>query len=287
MTGRTHDDSDRSASDSAGDGSDKDDFVHELRAHDPLLEAMGAFAREEEAAIATYAASASHTMSDAARERSVQKILALQARERAAGLASEEAQDPRVPPAVPEGRAPLPRHRLSRIGLVMGGGFVTAVLALAVWMRPVAQDLSSNPPLPGYSITARGGIKEARSSASDVTDDARTVAETQRLSAESQLVVALRPRTAVAGSVAARAFVVQGKDAAEVGPSPEVAPTGAMELRFHGSELIGSRHGVATLRVVVGRPQALRALAPASLLAADVTDVRWQVLTVPLELGQP
>ena len=110
------------------------------------------------------------------------------------------------------------------------------------------------------------------------------VAQEQRLDPDSTRVVAARPETAVTGTVAARAFVVQGDgDATEVAPNAQVAPTGAIELRFRGADLIGTRHGAARLRVVVGRPEALRAL-PARSPSA-VADPRWRELTVPLDLG--
>jgi hypothetical protein len=87
--------------------------------------------------------------------------------------------------------------------------------------------------------------------------------------------------------VAARAFVVQGDEASEVAANAQVAPTGAIELRFRGTDLIGARRGAATLRVIVGRPEALQALpARRSLPASAVADPRWRVLTVPLALSQ-
>jgi len=267
--------------DAEGVGTDKGDFVALEQEMSPVLDAVGAFAREEDAEIGTYAASAPHVLSDAARETAVRNILALQARERAERAASPGATDAeRGAPAV-VGPELAHRSRTRSWLLAVGVGLATVTVALTLWLHPAMED----PSLPVYSITARGGTKQARGAAADGDDEARTVAPEQRLEPDSTLVVAARPETAVTGTVAARAFVVQGDDVSEVAPNAQVAPTGAIELRFRGADLIGSRHGAARLRVVVGRPEGLRALPPPS--PSGAADQRWRELTVPLDLGPP
>jgi len=282
-----------------GDDDENADFPRLDQEMSPLLASVGAFAREEEAEIGTYAANTSHALSDVARESAVQKILALQARERAerappAGAAGAPAgatvdpdraratgEDPRA--AAPVALVPeLPRRsRVKSRLLALAGGSLAVALVLTLWFHATPGEL----PLPAYSIAARGGIKQDRGLPTDSADDGSSVAQQQQLEPESLLIVAARPETAVTGTVAARAFVVQGDDATEVASNAQVAPTGAIELRFRGADLIGARHGAASLRVLVGRPEALRALpARAPLAPPALGDARWRMLTVPLEL---
>ena len=292
------------------DDDEKVDFPRLDQEMSPLLASVGAFAREEEAEIGTYAANTSHALSDVARESAVQKILALQSRERAeratpvdakaapavansAGVdAPAVAEDAHAgapvstkgahagAPVAPERGVPR-RSRLKNRLLAIAGGSVAVALVLTLWFNATPGEL----PLPAYSIAARGGIKQARGLTTDSADDAGSVAQQQRLEPESLLIVAARPETAVTGTVAARAFVIQGNDANEVAANAQVAPTGAIELRFRGADLIGDRHGAASLRVLVGRPEALRTLpARAPLSPPAPEDARWRVLTVPLDL---
>ena len=267
--------------DAEGDDFENGELLRLEQEMSPLLETVGAYAREEEAEIGTYAANTSHALSDVAREGAVQKILALQARERADGIAAAPGDLPRSGPPVALVRAVRRPWRLKSGLLAAAGGLVAVAVALTLWMHPSPGELS----LPAYSVAARGGIKQARGVDGDGPDDGRTMAPEQQVEADSVLVVAARPETAVTGTVAARAFVVQGDDASEIPSNAQVAPTGAIELRFRGAELIGGRHGAASLRVVVGRPEALRQFPARPILpAATVADGRWRVLTVPLGL---
>ena len=267
--------------DAEGDDLENGDLLRLEQEMSPLLQSVGAYAREEEAEIGTYAANTSHALSDVARESAVQKILALQARERAERVTT-------APGDLPRSGAPIalvrdvPRPRRLKTGLLAAaGGLLAVAVALALWIHPAPGELS----LPAYSVAARGGIKQARGLDADGLDDGRTVAREQQVEPDSVLVVAARPETAVTGTVAARAFVVQGDEASEIASNAQVAPTGAIELRFRGAELIGGRRGAASLRVVVGRPEALRDFpARPGLPAAAVSDGRWRVLTVPLGL---
>jgi len=282
MTGDgARDGSNPKVSDAEGDDFDKADFARLEQEMSPLLASVGAFAREEEAEIGTYAANTSHALSDVARESAVQKILALQARERAERASSSDGDVPGAGAPIALLRAAPRPSRLKSGLLAVAGGFVAVAVALALWLHPAPGELS----LPAYSVAARGGIKQARGAVADGADDGRTVAPEQQLEPESVLIVAARPETAVTGTVAARAFVVQGDEATEVAPNAQVAPTGAIELRFLGSDLIGARHGTASLRLFVGRPEALRVLParPAAAPPGD-SDPRWRVLTVPLDL---
>ena len=265
----------------ADDAFDDGDLARLEGEMSPLLHAVGAFAREEEAEIDTYAANTSHALSDVARQSAVQRILELQARERAART-DPGGGTPRSGAAITLVRTVPRRSRLKGALIGLGSGFAVVAVALALWMHPTQQD----PSLPPYSIAARGGIREARGALPDGADDARegrVSTEEQRLGADSVLIVAARPETAVTGTVAARAFFIQGGEAMEIAPNAQVAPTGAIELRFQGAELIGSRHGAASLRVIVGRPGALQSLSVQA--AAQATGTRWRVLTVPLDLG--
>lgn len=272
------------AFDQTGDGPEQSELAGLEQEMSPLLAAVGAFAREEEAEIGTYAANTSHVISDGARESAVRNILVLQARERAERTATSDA-------AVTHTDAPLvvvrdvPRWSRARSRLLAAGGGLAAVaVALALWSHPAVEGAS----LPAYSIAARGGTKQARGAVAETPDDPGTIAPEQRLEPDSTLVVVARPDTAVAGTVAARAFVVQGDDASEVASNAQVAPTGAIELRFRGADLIGTRHGAARLRVIVGRPEALQPLSARSKPApSEVTGARWRELTVPLDLGAP
>jgi hypothetical protein len=275
-----------------GDGLDKldkDDLVQLEREMTPLLDALRGFAREEEAEIGTYAANTSHALSQQAKETAVRRILALQARERVesgasgsevqAFAATDPAGDRPAAASAPDG----PRRPRLRFSWFAAGGLVVAA-AIALGLYPPARDSS----LPAYSVAARGGIRDTRALAAEGAGEGPAVAPEQRLAADSELVVVARPETAVTGVVAARAFVVQGSDAAETPARAQVAPTGAIELRFRGSDLIGSRRGAAILRVIVGRPDALEAItAESAPPASQEADARWRVLTVPLQLGQP
>jgi len=285
MTGDgARDDWNSQALDADGDGSEKsDDLLRLEKEMSPLLAAVGAFAREEEGEIGTYAANTSHGLSDVAREAAVQKILALQARERAERSATAGPELPRAGAPITVVRdIPRKPRRMGSL-LVVGGGLVAAAVVLALWIHPTPQE----PSLPPYSIAARGGIKEARGATPADAEPAQAPGDTaaeQRLNDDSVLVVAARPETAVTGAVGARAFVIQGNDATEIAPNAQVAPTGAIALRFPGAELIGSRQGPANLRVIVGRPEALRTFSTKQL--SDTTDARWRVLTVPLRLDR-
>lgn len=284
MTGDGARDGSNSNAFDADDGaSDKGDVPGLEQEMSPLLDTVGAFAREEEAEIGTYAANTSHALSDVARESAVQKILALQARERSERAAPSDSDVGRPTAPIALVRDLPRRWRLKTALLAAAGACAAVAVALVLWLHPAPGELS----LPAYSIAARGGIKQARGVATDGPEDGQTVAAEQQLEPDSLLVVTARPETAVDGTVAARAFVVQGDQATEVAPNAQVAPTGAIELRFRGAELIGARHGAASLRLIVGRPEALQALpAGPTLPAAAVTDARWRVLTVPLLLPQ-
>jgi len=263
---------------------EKDDFVRfdrEDQAMRGLVEAVRGFTREEDAEIATYAENTSYTSSAAARASAVDRILMMQASERA-GVA-----EPSLRPRTQSADRPLRpgvRSSLRHRRIAAASGLVVAALALALWMRPATRTIE----IPAYSVIARGGVQEQRGGApTGDADGAQVVAPVQRVRGDSQLVVAVRPEIAVSGPVAARAFVVQGAEASEVLPHAEVAPTGAIELRFRGADLIGTRRGSASLRVIVGRPEALRTLAEGAAPEPAGTPARWRLLTVPLELTGP
>jgi hypothetical protein len=152
---------------------------------------------------------------------------------------------------------------------------------MALWLRPLPPD----PALPPYAITASGGVREQRGTAAPTGRDA-TAAALQRVRPESELVVTLRPESAVEGSVAARAFLVQGAEVTDVPAPTRVAPSGAVELRLRGADLVGQRRGPAVLNVLVGRPRAVAAATPRALESVT-SSPGVRVLTVPVDLDGP
>jgi hypothetical protein len=114
----------------------------------------------------------------------------------------------------------------------------------------------------------------------DDAADGRT-ARAQRLSAQSELQIACRPETAVAGPVAVRAFFVHSGAFDEVRPDVEVAATGAVALRIRGSALLAHHRGPGELRVVVGRPAAVSAVTT-PLQVTNGEGYRW--LSVPIDV---
>ena len=94
----------------------------------------------------------------------------------------------------------------------------------------------------------------------------------------------LRPATAVEGALAVRTFVVDGTTVHELVPSVELAPSGAAEIHVSpGTTVAAGTH--ALLRVLVGRPDDVKATAPSDAAGtpADASGRRW--LTVPVDVA--
>ncbi|MES1205863.1 MAG: hypothetical protein ABUS79_07995 [Pseudomonadota bacterium] len=266
-----------------------------------LLTAMRAIGREDDAEMARFPAELTPSLSEATRARISDQILLVQARERSTRDRSSPARamvasDVTGPGAVNADvdvdgeQDALARRRnaraQSRRTILMGGGGVAlaAAAALTLWMRPTDQ----GPALPAYSVTASGGVADVRGARPDPTLPDNHTAPIERIRAESELRVTCRPDSATEGPVAARAFFVQGTTVEEVRPTVEIADTGAVDLRLRGSDLVGRHRGPGSLRVVVGRPDAVRSIDPRSAAAerpegfASASDQRW--LTVPLDI---
>ena len=256
-----------------------------------LLNAIRKASREDEDETASLAADSSFSLSDETRERIVGSILRAQAQ------ANERLADPRsVANLAASGddaltlrwRFGAPTRR--SLGFAASGLAVAlaAAAAFSVWMRPANQAAM----LPAYFVSASGGVSELRAGKPDPgTEDGTTVAPPERLRSESELRVVCRPDTAITGPLAVRAFFVQGYVVDEVIPVIQLAASGAVELRLHGHDLLARHRGQGRLRVVVGRPRAIRAVAPP--MAASESDERYgsasvrsdrRWLTVPLDL---
>jgi hypothetical protein len=142
-------------------------------------------------------------------------------------------------------------------------------------------------PLPPYDVSALGGLKEVRGGAPVPTVGATAAAE--RVARDTELTIRLRPATAVDGALAVRAFLVGnagganvGTSTQELGASIELAPSGAAEI--HVRPGAAAPAGRATVRVLVGRPDDVRAAtaADATGAPADGDGRRW--LTVPVDV---
>jgi hypothetical protein len=251
-----------------------------------MLDALRTVAREEDEGAAGIPAAAVPALSDDARERIVQAILRAQtplALRRAAivdgGSASPVASSGFS--SIADARAR--RERGPRRSFLVAAASLTAVAAAGIiWMRPAADTL----PLPRYGVTVEGGAKDVRGSAPETGDRDPTVAPMQRLRGDSALIVGLRPDTSVSGGVTARAFVAQGADVSEVHPLLRVAPSGSVQLQFRQSQFqsaapMGSLHGPANLRIVVGRPRALQSIDP-QVIVRESSGPGWRAVTVPL-----
>jgi hypothetical protein len=251
-----------------------------------LLNAIRTVAREEDAEIANLPAALSPVLSDVTRGLIADEIMRAQAREREQKTQPQPQPSANLAPGVDalELRRQA-RQRSRRAFVLTGGGLVVAAAAgFMMWMRPSGDVPGAS--LPGYEVTASGGVAELRGGKSDTAVADGTTTATQRLRAESELRVTCRPDSAIEGPVAVRAFFVQGNDAAEVRPLVVVAATGAAELRLRGVDLLGGHRGHGNLRIVLGRPDAVRAVA--ARVAVDpsgASALRW--LTVPLDLENP
>jgi hypothetical protein len=249
-----------------------------------LLNAIRTVAREDDVAIAGFSGETA-ALSAEERARISERILALQGQGRPASTVTDAraGADARI-----VDRLAARRGRTRRGGGLWTGAAVAlaAAAALVLWLRPhpVANvdGQGGLPGLPTYAVSATGGIAELRGPAPGIVVEGRT-ALAQRLNAQSELEVACRPDSAVAGPMAARAFLVHGGAADEVRPDVQVAPTGAVALRIRGAALVALHTGEAELRVVIGRPAVVSVIAaPVAVAANDSEGVRW--LTVPLRL---
>jgi hypothetical protein len=176
----------------------------------------------------------------------------------------------------------LAEARRKRTRWTMIGVPLAAAAGLALVFALPSRHTSTEPPLPGYEVSALGGLKEFRGGEPTATAPS-AVAHPERIGRDTELTVRLRPATAVEGALAVRAFVIEGTAVRELAPSVELAPSGAAEVHVRpGTTLATGTH--ATLRVLVGRPDDVKAAAPAEAAGtpAEANGRRW--LTVPLDV---
>ncbi|HEY4184236.1 MAG TPA: hypothetical protein VGP07_04170 [Polyangia bacterium] len=274
-------------------GRETDVLVHQDLENEPmnaLLEALRTVAREDEAEISTFSATPADVdqgISEKDRARITRRILRALAADKTETEKTEQAGQvlPKATAAatvlrIDGGRVPPVPRRQRRVFLATAGGLFASAAGLAIWLRPSAHE----PPVPPYTVMASGGEKETRGGGAPNSGGDETTTPTQRLRAGSELVIAVRPDTAVSGPVTARVFLVQGQAITEPHTTTEVASSGAIELRLHGAELVYQSQGPAVVRVVVGRPGALRALDPRASAPTVPGSTAWRVLTVPVDL---
>jgi hypothetical protein len=229
-----------------------------------LLAGVQSVAREDERAIEAFPAHEIPTVSDELRERIVQRILSAQQGATPISSAAE----------APAKRTALSSRRRLLIGTT---GLVAAAAVVAIWLRSA----SERPPLPGYTVSAEGGVTDVRGDDSGPRVGDPTTTRVHRMRPFSELVVTVRPDTDASGAIVARSFVTQAADVSEVHPAFRSSPSGTIQLSVRGADLAGRRLGPAVLRVVVGRRAAIERLEPSRLLGAP-SGPDWRVLTVPL-----
>jgi hypothetical protein len=273
MTGDSSNDDDHDESDDR-DERRKDDGGASMKS---VLDALRMIAREEETEAAALSPSAIPELSNDARDRLVQSLMSARMDAEAQGSAEPTREAAASMSSIADARAKR-ECRPRRTIVFTTAGLLAAVAAAILWVRPSGESLS----LPSYAVTAEGGAKDVRGIDAPEAGDP-TVSAVQRVRDGSELIVTLRPSTSVSGDVTARAFVTRDAELAEVHPRSRVAPSGAVQLVFAGADVIGSRRGRAILRVVVGRPRALSALAPQNVVRAS-SGQGWRAVTVPLTI---
>jgi hypothetical protein len=183
-------------------------------------------------------------------------------------------------PVTPIGEARRRRPRTTWLAVALP---LAAAAALALALGPLSGPRFA--PLPTYEVSATGGIKELRSGeAAGSGRQGSSTAKPERIGRKMELVVVGRPDTAVEGPVAVRTFLVQGARVLEAKPRVEIASSGAVEVRVRPADAAVDGAGRWILRVLIGRPDSVRAVAPidASGVASDQPGRRW--LTLPLDV---
>jgi hypothetical protein len=143
------------------------------------------------------------------------------------------------------GRAPERGRVLPwrRVVLAVAAPLAAAAALVLVLHRPVEPPAS---PLPAYALAVTGGDRATRSSEASAQDAID-------LHAGSHLEIVLRPSTAVDGSIAVKAFLVQG-DLARPWPVPmDRSSDGAVRVSGTAGALMGVPAGSWDLVFVVGR----------------------------------
>lgn len=220
--------------DALAEGTASDDDVRALEAlavADPeLADAPSAFA----------------PLSEGERARFADAILAT--------LASDAARAAEAPPPSSRRAAviPLPVAHPPRAGRLL---YAVAALAVAAGVGLVVlRGGSPGPALPAYAMEVSGdqGVRGEPGTALALGPGARVL-------------LSLRPEGAIPGDLTARAYVVQGGVALPLDGAAEVSDEGA--VRVAARLPAGLALGAAELVVLVGRPAAVNAIAPARVPA--------------------
>lgn len=241
-----------------GDNDDMDALFAELRDT----------ARQEEAEISSVPSSFASPLSGEERETIAAAMVAALAR---GNVGTGKA--PPLPAPTVESRRRRSRRWLWPIVLL-------PLAALVLVLRSATGP--SFAPLPAYALDVQGGLRDTRGAAPEALAATARV-PLQRVSPDTELVIVVRPVVAVDGQVASRAFLIRGDRAEEIAAVEQVSLSGSVETRVRPAGRALGLPGPALLRIVVGRPAAVRAISPGeSARCVDGPDARW--LMVPLEL---
>jgi hypothetical protein len=261
----------RDSGESRSTASDPGSEVSEMNA---LLDALGKLAREEQASGLTLSPSMIPALSATDKDRIANRIIEVQLGERRypGALAAVGSTFRLV------AKKPRPSPAIWKLAF---GGVAAAAAVLVLVMNGPSQDHYSA--LPDYGVTATGGVKTLRGGPSNGQDEETAVAAVQVLGADTELKVYCRPQTAVGGALAVRAFFVHDGKSSEIRPGVRIASTGAIELSARANDVFEGVPAHGNVRVVVGRPETVRAMNPNLALEGTppAKDVRW--LTVPVE----
>jgi hypothetical protein len=133
-----------------------------------------------------------------------------------------------------------PRKKVSWLAPAAVALSAAAAVLLMVRSPEVAE-------LPGYSLSAKGGVDVERGS----TREGPIV-----LAPDSTLQLVLRPASDVEGPLHVKALVRAGSQLDELVVHPEISPSGSIRIRELSSALFGARTGAHELLVITCRPEA-------------------------------
>ncbi len=253
------------------------------------LESLAEESDEAAAALATFS-----PLDGAALDRMADRVVAEQAAERVEEPAPERVEEPAAAPAVvpaeppasePERRPGIlpgllaalayPFRRPALWGATLAPAAAVAAALLLV-LRP-----AGGPPLPGYQGGVGGGDRPAGGAAS-------LPAEVRELTPGSRLELVLRPASAVAGTVVAVTFVVEGGEVRPWPVLPELSPDGAVRVAGTAAELLPGVSGERELVLVAGRPgEVPDAAAVRAVLAGAQQPEGWRLLRTRVRLVPP
>lgn len=155
---------------------------------------------------------------------------------------------------------------------------LAAAAAFVLVLRP-GQNISPES-LPPYELTASDGLKQRRGPAPSQAAGTPV----RRIARQTELVLVARPTTVVEGELGARVFLVRGTFAEELTARTEIAPTGSVQVRVRPADEARIPLGLATLKLAVGRPAAVRSADLEAAAAETGRDPRVRWLSLPVEL---